>query len=129
MAEPFRPVRRVDDFREGQDRLHIRRELLERRDERIDARRAPKPGLRSIQKPVAGSVHVAVAGTPLATGWTVDTTTGIVTFASAPATGAAVTAGFEFDVPARFDTDKIEVNLEQFNLGSIPRIPVLEVRL
>jgi uncharacterized protein (TIGR02217 family) len=87
------------------------------------------PWVRTIAKPVAGTVLVAVAGTPMTSGWSVDTATGIVTFASAPATGAAVTAGFEFDVPARFDTDKLEVNFEQFNLGSIPRIPILEVRL
>ena len=40
-------------------------------------------------------------------GWTVDTTTGVVTFTAAPAGGVIVRAGFEFDVPVRFDTDKL----------------------
>jgi uncharacterized protein (TIGR02217 family) len=87
------------------------------------------PWTRTIAKPVAGSVHVAVAGTPLMSGWTVDTTTGTVTFASAPANGAAVTAGFQFDVPVRFDTDKLEINLTNFAAGEVPSIPLVEIRL
>ena len=41
----------------------------------------------------------------------VDPATGIVTFLPGhlPAAGAAVTAGFEFDVPVRFDTDRLEI--------------------
>jgi uncharacterized protein (TIGR02217 family) len=38
-------------------------------------------------------------------GWSIDTTTGIVTFSVPPALEAEVTADFEFDVPVRFDTD------------------------
>jgi uncharacterized protein (TIGR02217 family) len=87
------------------------------------------PWVRTVKKPVPGTVRVAVAGTELATGWTVDTTTGIITFTAAPANGAAVSAGFEFDVPVRFDTDRLEVNLAQFNLGNVPQIPIVEVRL
>ncbi len=43
--------------------------------------------------------------------------------------GAIVTAGFEFDVPVRFDTDKLEINLSGFQSGAIPSIPVVEIRL
>ena len=84
--------------------------------------------LRVITKPVAGSVLVAVNGTPT-TAFSVDTTTGIVTMTTAPANGALVTAGFAFDVPVRFDTDKLTVNLEAFAAGDIPDIPVVEIRL
>ncbi len=86
---------------------------------------------REIAKPVAGSVRVAVDGVEMAEGpdFSVDATTGIITFATAPATGAAVTAGFEFDVPVRFDTDVIEVNVAAFEVGEIPPIPVVEVRI
>jgi uncharacterized protein (TIGR02217 family) len=63
-----------------------------------------------------------------ASGWSVDVTTGIVTFTSAPASGVAVTAGFEFDVPVRFDTDTLDVTLDIERLGSITSIPLLEVR-
>ena len=63
-----------------------------------------------------------------ASGWSVDTTTGLVTFAAAPAPGVAVTAGYEFDVPVRFDTDMIDVALKFERLGSIQSIPLIEVR-
>jgi uncharacterized protein (TIGR02217 family) len=54
---------------------------------------------------VAGTVRIALDGVELASGWSVDATTGIVTFAAAPGAGVAITAGFEFDVPVRFDSD------------------------
>ncbi|SEA22907.1 DUF2460 domain-containing protein [Rubrimonas cliftonensis] len=86
---------------------------------------------RPIAKPVAGSVRLAVDGTELAEGvdFTVDATTGIVALAAAPAPGAAVTAGFAFDVPVRFETDRLEVNLAAFEAGAIPSAPVVEVRV
>ena len=77
-------------------------------------------------------MRVAVAGTEVAEGtaFTVDTTTGIVTFLAGhiPASGAAVTAGFLFDVPVRFDTDYLEVDLSAFAAGAIPKIPLVEIR-
>ncbi len=51
------------------------------------------------------------------------------TAGSIPATGASVTAGFEFDVPVRFDSDELRINLTQFAAGDIPDIPVVEIRL
>lgn len=93
---------------------------------------AYSPYQRPIAKPVAGSVRVAVAGTEVAEGtaFTVDTTTGVVTFLAGhiPPAGAAVTAGFLFDVPVRFDTDYLEVDLSAFAAGAIPKIPLLEIR-
>ncbi len=83
---------------------------------------------RTITKPVAGTVTVAVDGTGQSSGWSVDTTTGVVSFSTAPATGAAITAGFEFDVPVRFDTDTLDVTLDIERLGSITSIPLIEVR-
>ena len=84
--------------------------------------------VRTIAKPVAGSVAVAMNGTPQASGWSVDTTTGVITFTTAPGSGVAVTAGFEFDVPVRFDTDVHDVTLDLERLGSITSIPLLEIR-
>jgi uncharacterized protein (TIGR02217 family) len=81
---------------------------------------------RVIAKPEIGSVAVAVNGTPVAD-FAVDHATGIVTLASAPASGAVVRAGFRFDVPVRFDTDRIEVDLDAFRAGRIPSIPLIEV--
>jgi uncharacterized protein (TIGR02217 family) len=90
------------------------------------------PYQRPIAKPVAGSVRIAVAGSEVAAGtaFTLDETTGIVTFlfGHVPASGAAVTAGFLFDVPVRFDTDYLEVDLSAFAAGAIPKIPLVEIR-
>lgn len=83
---------------------------------------------RDIKKPVAGSVVVAVNGAQVSN-WTVNTTTGVITFAVAPVLNAAITAGFEFDVPVRFDTDMLEINLAAFDAGEVPDIPVVEIRL
>ena len=91
----------------------------------------PAAYLRPIRKPVAGTVVVAVGGDPLqeAVGFTVDLATGIVTLAAAPEAGAEVTAGFEFDVPVRFDTDRIQTSVASFKAGQVPNVPVVEVRL
>lgn len=83
---------------------------------------------RSIAKPVAGSVRVALAGVEQVSGWSVDITAGVVSFGAAPGAGTAVTAGFEFDVPVRFDTDTLDVTLDLERLGSITSIPLLEIR-
>lgn len=85
------------------------------------------PWLRPITKPVAGSVRVAVAGTEVAGGFAVDTLTGMVSFDIAPAAGAALTAGFLFDVPVRFDTDRLDVELSGFDTADAPAIPLIEV--
>ncbi len=89
--------------------------------------------LRAIAKPVAGSVRVAVDGDEQAEGTdvAVDTAAGTVTFQPGrePANGAVVTAGFAFDVPVRFDTDHLAINLAAFSAGDIPDIPIVEIRL
>ena len=71
---------------------------------------------------------MALNGVTQITGWTLNTATGVVTFTSAPAPGVAITAGFEFDVPVRFDTDTLDVTLDFERLGSITSIPLIEVR-
>jgi uncharacterized protein (TIGR02217 family) len=83
---------------------------------------------RVIAKPVAGSVRLALNGVEQMSGWSVDATTGSVTFAAAPGAGVAITAGFEFDVPVRFDTDTLDVTLDIERLGSITSIPLVEIR-
>jgi uncharacterized protein (TIGR02217 family) len=84
---------------------------------------------RAIAKPVEGSVRVAVNGTEAADGWSVDATTGAVTFVSAPAAGTEVTAGFAFDTPVRFDADRVEITLETFGAGRVAALPLIEVRV
>lgn len=86
---------------------------------------------RPIRKPRAGSVRITLAGDPVSEGidYTVDVTTGMVQFTFAPDLGAEIRAGFEFDVPVRFDTDQIRVTLSRFEAGEVPDIPVIEVRV
>ena len=62
-------------------------------------------------------------------GWTVDLQTGIITFDDPVPEGVEVRAGFEFDVPVRFDTDKIRVSVASFQAGEVPDVPVVEVRI
>ena len=85
--------------------------------------------LRRIAKPVAGTIKLYLDGVEQMSGWSVDAATGLVTFEAPPAGGVAVTADFEFDVPARFDTDVMELSLETYQLGRWTEIPVMELRL
>ena len=82
---------------------------------------------RTITKPVAGTVLVAIDDVP-ADGWSCNHDLGTVTFDAPPADGAAVTAGFEFDVPVRFDVDRIAISVDSFEAGQVPDVPVVEVR-
>lgn len=84
--------------------------------------------LRPITKPVQGTVLVALGGVATEA-VSVDHTTGMLRFQEAPAEGVAVTAGFEFDVPARFDMERIATSLANFAAGEVPSIPVVEVRV
>jgi uncharacterized protein (TIGR02217 family) len=90
------------------------------------------PYRRPIAKPVPASIRVAVAEAEVDEGthFTVDAATGVVTFhpGHMPPSGAAITAGFLFDVPVRFDTDYLEVDLAAFAAGAIPKIPLVEIR-
>lgn len=83
---------------------------------------------RRIAKPVEVSARIAVAGVET-TAFSLDATTGRVTLAAPPPGGAAVTAGFVFDVPVRFDADRMEVTLESFGAGRMVAMPLIEVRV
>ncbi|MCB1359350.1 MAG: DUF2460 domain-containing protein [Maritimibacter sp.] len=86
---------------------------------------------RPIRKPVSGSVLVAVGGALQTEGvdYTIDNTTGLVTFLTVPGTGAEITAGFEFDVAVRFGTDQIQASVATFQAGDVPSVPVVELRV
>jgi len=87
--------------------------------------------VRPIEKPVLGSVTMGIGGDVKqeAVHYSVDLTTGIVTFDTPPDIGAEITAGFEFDVPVRFDTDRIQTSVASFKAGDVPNVPVVEVRV
>lgn len=86
---------------------------------------------RPITKPVAGTVRVGLAQDELqeAVDYSVDTAAGLISFAHPPAKDVAVMAGFEFDVPVRFDTDRIQTSVASFQAGDVPNVPVVEVRV
>ena len=86
---------------------------------------------RPISKPVSGTVSVGIGGVVQQEGthFEVDLATGVVTFNTAPPPATTVTAGYEFDVPVRFDTDRILSSIESFRAGQVPSVPVIEVRL
>jgi len=86
--------------------------------------------VRRIAKPVAGSVRIARDGVELADGsdFACDSSTGLVTFlGGAPALGAVLTAGFRFDVPVRFDIDRLDMSLTHVRAGRVPTIPLVEI--
>ena len=87
--------------------------------------------VRPIRKAVAGKVLAAIAGVPRVLGveFTVDPDRAEITFADPPDVGTEVRAGFEFDVPVRFDTDRIQVSVASFRAGDVPSVPIVEVRL
>jgi len=84
---------------------------------------------RPIKKPVSGTVRIFFDGEEQTTGWSCDYTTGMITFDTPPSQGVVITATFEFDVPVRFDTDELMARLDLVNLGSIPSIPLVEIRV
>ncbi len=77
--------------------------------------------IRRIQKPVAGTVQFYVGNT-LQGGVTVSSTTGMVTGGSVNMTWRG-----EFDVPVRFDTDKCNMNIEDFDSRTWSGLPIIEL--
>ncbi|MEM6758417.1 MAG: DUF2460 domain-containing protein [Pseudomonadota bacterium] len=86
---------------------------------------------RPIAKPVLGTVRVGADYDEMKEGidYEVDLATGIVRFVAPPEDGVIVKAGFEFDVPVRFDTDRIATSVASFQAGEVPNVPVVEVRI
>jgi len=76
-------------------------------------------------------VRVGIQGDELQEGvhYTVDTASGFIRFDHPPDVGAEISAGFEFDVPVRFDTDRIQTSVASFQAGDVPSVPVVEVRV
>ncbi len=86
--------------------------------------------VRSIVKPVAASVRLTVDGAEvLASSFVLNAATGMVTFNTAPAIGAEIKAGFIFDTPARFDSDRLDVALDAFDAGRVVSLSLVEVSI
>jgi len=86
---------------------------------------------RAVSKPVLHTVLVGIEGVEVFEGehFNCDYETGVLTFYEAPPEAARITAGFYFDVPVRFDSDRLEMSVASFHAGEIPNVPVVEVRV
>ncbi len=85
----------------------------------------PVSEIRPITHPVADTVIAALDSIPTP----VTVQDGRITFATPPPPGTRITAGYEFDTPVRFDTDRLDINLAGFEAGEIPSIPIIEIRV
>lgn len=85
------------------------------------------PFNEAVKLPVAGTLVVAVAGTPT-TSYTVTNPGGLITFAVAPTAGQVVTAGFEFDRSVRFNQsdETMSMRLERGYLANWAGISCIE---
>ena len=85
---------------------------------------------RIILKPVQNTVKIYISGQQLTQDkFSVDYSTGIVTLQNALENlNTKVTADFEFDIPARFDTDYLPVTMESHGFFSLPEIPIIEIK-
>lgn len=83
---------------------------------------------RTINKPVSATVVVSLDDVGQGSGWSVDTTTGVVTFSAAPGNNVVVKAGYEFDVPVRFDIDVLAVSADTYGIRSAD-VPIVELRI
>ena len=83
---------------------------------------------RTITKPAAGTVQLYLDGVPIAA--TVDTTTGLATFAPLPAGSPApvLSADFAYDVPVRFDVDALEIRQVTHARDAVQALPIVEIR-
>lgn len=86
---------------------------------------------RPITKPVSGTVVVGVEQDRFqeSVDYALNDTTGVISFAHPPDPDTRVFAGFEFDVPVRFDTDRILTSVASFQAGQVPNVPIIEVRV
>jgi uncharacterized protein (TIGR02217 family) len=83
---------------------------------------------RVITRPVANTTRIFLNNVEQLSGWTVNTTTGIVTFTSPVGNTVVVKASFQFDIPARFDTDSLRINIQNFNGYVGESINIVEIR-
>lgn len=87
--------------------------------------------VRTITKPVAGTIRVGKNGSEMFSGWSVDTTTGIVTFSPPLSNGDVPTWGGEFDVPVRFGADSdilLDISIDDYANFSAQSVELVELK-
>lgn len=85
---------------------------------------------RNITRPVSGTIKIYVNNVlkTETTDYTINYDTGMVTFGTAPTTGHAIRWAGKFDIPARFDTDEMALNMDAVVSGAWTGIPIIELR-
>lgn len=81
---------------------------------------------RKITKPVISTIKVFLDNVET-NDFSIDLTTGLITFTTAPSNNVSITANFEFDVPVRFNTDILEISMESINSGKIKDLELIEI--
>lgn len=83
--------------------------------------------VRTLNKIVSGTDVVKIDGAPTAA-YSIDYDTGAIVMNSPPTLGQVITLACEFDVPVRFDIDKLDVVAYTQDAGLIQSIPLVEIR-
>lgn len=83
---------------------------------------------RPITRPIESGLNVYDDGSLVdLSAWSL-VSGGIIRFVTPPVTGHTITVSGEFDVPVHFAQDGLDLEMEVWNAGSIPNIPIEEVR-
>ena len=83
---------------------------------------------RIITKPVVNTLRLAINAQEVrASDYALNSLSGQITFTAPPASDSRITAGFEFDVPVRFDTDVLDISYEDFGGLQVSDIPLIEI--
>ncbi len=82
---------------------------------------------RRITRPIASTVEVRVEGV-VVTHTLADGGIVTITAVDPPGIGDEVTASFEFDIPVRFNTDVMQVDMAWAKAGQITDIELIEIR-
>jgi uncharacterized protein (TIGR02217 family) len=86
------------------------------------------PFTRPIKRPIESTLVVYDNGVAVSESLWSLITGGIIRFSIAPLNGHVITLQGEFDIPCHFASDTLDVEMEIWNAGSIPNIPIEEVR-
>jgi len=78
-----------------------------------------------VQDPIPGSVKISADGTPVTSGWTLGTK-GDITFASAPAADAVITASFRWRLSVRFAQSSLEYKAFMFDLYEADSVKLIQ---
>lgn len=92
--------------------------------------------VRTVKRPIAGTLTVSVNGVVVGEsgGWSLNTTTGVLTFDTAPGNGLAVEATFQFLKAVAFERDDLGVEVQRIDvddisqsLMAVPAMPLIEI--